>query len=124
MASTVTWEHAGKTYETRRETIKDTMEIDTITRRFPEDDNWQFARTFVRFAKLTTISGGHAFGKPVGSMTTQELHDNAETWGDDDPDIVYKFYDAVARAKVASNPAHLQPNADAGNSPAPNDSNG
>lgn len=122
--TTATWEHNGTTYETRRETIKDSMKADTIARRFPPDDDWQFVRTFTRFALLTTVNGGHVLGRPIAGMGMQELHDAAEQWGEDDPDMAYLFFDALNRAKSAHNAAHLQPGADAGNSPAPNDSNG
>lgn len=119
MAIEYTWN--GCTYTVRRETVKDALAIRGLALRFPPETPWDFAYTFARWVTLTTTDkGDFVLGRPPAALTPAELVAAADAWGDDDPDAMYLFTDAAARAKEAYNAAHLAPGADAGNSPAPN----
>lgn len=112
-----TYELNGCTYETRRETVKDALKADALARTFPPDTSWEFARTFARYAILTTVDGRPVLGKPLEKLRVEELHAAADAWGDNDPEAVYLFYEALAADRQAgrTNPVHLQPQADEGN---------
>lgn len=117
------WEYRGVTYHTRHETIKDSTRANDNARKFPIDYQWEVARAFCRFAILTTIGDKPAVGKPIEDFNPSELVECADAWSDDDPDVLYLFYDAVERAKQNENPKYLRPGAQSGNSPALNEPN-
>lgn len=107
----------GCTYEVRRETVKDALKADALARTFPPDTLWEFARTFSRYAILTTIDGQPVLGKPIDKVSIPEFHAAAEAWGESDPDAVYLFYDAHMTAKKEGqlNSDHLKPGVEPGN---------
>lgn len=113
----------GCTYVVRRETVRDAMKADALARTFPPDTLWEFARTFSRYAILTTVDGQPVLGKPIDRVSVAELHAAAEAWGESDPEAVYYFYEAVVSARNTPNSDHLKPGIDAGNSPALNEPN-
>lgn len=114
----------GCLYVVRRETVRDAMKADALARTFPPDTLWEFARTFSRYAILTTVDGQPVLGKPIERVSTAELHAAAEAWGESDPEAMYLFYDAVMREKNTPNAEHLKPGIDEGNSHALNEPNG
>lgn len=107
----------GCTYEVRRETVKDALKADALARTFPPDTLWEFARTFSRYAILTTVDGQPVLGKPIDKVSIPEFHAAAEAWGESDPDAMYLFYDAAAQARKEGQPNadHLKPGVEPGN---------
>lgn len=113
----------GCNYVVRRETVIDAMRADALARTFPSETLWEFARTFSRYAILTTVDGKPVLGKPIEQFTNAELHAAAEAWGESDPEAVYLFYEAVMNARQTPNAEHLKPGVEPGNSPALNEPN-
>lgn len=114
-----TYELGGCTYDVRRETVRDQLDLDIVLGRLlPSNVSINVVHQYTQFARyglLTTVNGQLPFGRPITDMTTEELKVAANAWLEQDPDAVTLWREALAKAKQTPNASHLQPEVNAGN---------